>query len=163
MLLHLLPCKEIPLLAFPLRKQETEARQRGDCPRLSTALPGEGLPRTSREYSQASGCLLRAASIGAGIYSKENPLTTPGTGGSVWQDSEPLTNPATQSSQVSWECCVQKSGPPRAKLWSMHSNYSVNVNCKAYDKKKKKKSSKKVRNSLNLLKREGGQRRKKTA
>lgn len=48
-----------------------------------------------------------------------------------------------------------------AKLWSMYSSHSVKLSTVEHvTKLKKKKSSKKVRNSLNLLKREGGQRKK---
>ena len=49
-----------------------------------------------------------------------------------------------------------------AKLWSMYSSHSVKLSTVEHvtKLKKKKKSSKKVRNSLNLLKREGGQRKK---
>ena len=105
MFLHLLPGKETRLFTLPLRKQEVEASQWGDCPRVSRHNLGKD--------------------------SQTNWGVPPG----------------------SW-----------AKLCSMYSSHSVKLSTVEHVtkfKKKKKKTSKKVRNSLNLLKREGRQRKKK--
>lgn len=68
----------------------------------------KGLLRPPRLLASAD--LLRAASTGAGICSKEYLLTIPRTGGSVWEDSESLINPATQISLVNQEHHVERGG-----------------------------------------------------